>query len=236
MKKAFNPFVSVDKKIDRIVNPFWHHFKRYFPFFSSLILVILLIFFITTTFKDKSFFSTNILSGDINKIVNALTQIDKDCSILSIENESNPIDFLTVKAFVGSEIGSLNLGYPKNWNGPYLLDSPRFQGRLYNLVRNKYGAFVIPGDGSKLPNGLVIGKDLKLSYDSDIVTMLENGGQLNYKGIALGAKLEFKIGDLVRPGMKKEEIEKVNEVLKEFNAAMPFTQNLTVPYIAKHEI
>jgi hypothetical protein len=230
MKKSYNAFGSVDRKIDRIVNPFWKHFKKYFPLFSALLLIFLLTFFLIHTFKDKSFFATNVLAADISKIVNALNQIDKDCSILSIESEQNSIDFLTVKAFVGSEIGSLNLGYPKNWHGPYLLDNPRFQGKLYRLVKNRYGAFVVPGYGTKLPNGLIIGKDFVFSYDSDVVNMLEKGGQLNYKGTALGAKLEFKIGDLVRPGMQRKEMEQINDVLKEFNAAMPFTQNKTVPY------
>ena len=71
--------------------------------------------------------------------------------------------FLTnpVKSFEGSEVGSLNLAYPKKWQGPYLGDNPTFQGKAYQIIRTKNGYFVTPGDGIMLPNGLVIGRDFK---------------------------------------------------------------------------
>lgn len=230
MRKSINIFNKMDRSVDHVVNPFWKHFKKYFPFVSAFFLIIILVFFFTRVFRDKPYFATTVLNNEVSKIADALNKVDYDCSILSIENEKNPVDFLTVKTFVGSEIGSLNVAYPKNWKGPYLLDNPRFEGKLYQIIKTKQGAFVIPGDGVKLPNGQVVNKSFRINYDSDVSKMLDQGGQLNYQGTSLGKKLEFKIGDLGKTEVKKSEIEQINKALEEFNEAMPFACNQTAPF------
>ena len=60
--------------------------------------------------------------------------------------------------------------------------------------------------------------------------MMAKGGVLNYRDKPLAAKLEFVIGDWQRQELDLKEIEEINAVLEEFNAAMPFTHNQTVPY------
>ncbi len=137
---------------------------------------------------------------------------------------------MTVEEFSGSEVGSLNLAYPKNWRGPYLRENPVFQGKLYDIVKTKEGVFVIPGKGAKLPNNLVLGKDFKITFQSSIVQMIKEGGELNYNGQPLAMQLKFKIGDWGKEKMTAEEIEEIKSILEEFNRAMPFTQNRTVPY------
>ncbi len=223
-------FTNIDQKVDRKVKPFWGIFKKYFPIFSATLLSLLLIFFILRVFHNKPYFASAIISSDLRKIVSALEKIDKDCSILSMDNVQNNVDFLNVKSFTGSEIGSLNLAYPKNWRGPYLYDNPTFKGKSYRIVKAKDGVFVIPGDGVKLPNGLIVGKDFKITPDSLISKMIESRGKLNYKGSSLAVQLKFEIGDWSQIELKEKEIEEISSVLKEFNEAMPFAHNQTAPY------
>ncbi len=230
MRKIEDIMIGIDRKIDQKVKPLAGFFQKYFPVFSITLLTLLLLAFVARVFHNKPYFTAILIKTDIKQIVCALNRIDHDCSILKIENKNNYVDFLNVEKFTGSEVGPLNLAYPKNWRGPYISDNPTMQGKPYRIVKTKNGVFVVPGDFVKLPNGLRVGKDFKIDYNSDVAKMIGNGGQLNYKGRVLGAKLEFKIGDWPKPVMKKEEIAEINSVLEEFNAAMPFTQNQTAPY------
>ncbi|MBD3231276.1 hypothetical protein GF322_01305 [Candidatus Dependentiae bacterium] len=230
MKKIDDIIINFDRKVDQKIKPVAGAFQKYFPIFSISLFALLILLFVVKIFHNKPYFAAAIITTDIKKIVNALNNIDDDCSILKIKDKNNFIDFLNITKFTGSEVGPLNLAYPKNWRGPYLYDNPTMQGKLYRIVRTKEGIFIVPGDFVKLPNGLHVGKDFKIDYNSSILKMIDKGGALNYKGRPLAAKLKFKIGDWQKPKIKKEEIAEINSVLEEFNAAMPFTHNQTVPY------
>ena len=226
MRKIDETIVELDQKSEKL-NPVWEHVKKYFPIFSTTLLTLLVLFFILRVFHNKPYFTAAIIQDNIRSIVGSLRKIDDDCNILSIENEKNYVDFLTVEKFTSSEVGPLNLAYPKNWQGPYLKNNPTLQEKLYEIVKTKDGIFVIPGNGVKLPNGLTVGKDFKIMYQSDISKMLKMGGKLNYNGKPLATKLEFKIGDWGNQKEKQKRTREISSIDEEFNEAMPFTQNET---------
>jgi hypothetical protein len=225
MKDIKNIVENLDKKVDKVSKKKKRLFRRYFPIFSGITLVLLTIFFVYRTYKTQPAFETSVITEDISIIVTALNRIDETCNILSIKNNKNSVDFLNVVKFVGSEVGCLNLAYPENWEGPYVLDNPTIRGKVYEIVKTKQGYFVIPGYGVELPNDLTVGKDFDIDLEADIEEMLQSGGPLNYKDFVLGAKLEFEIGDWGKKVSVNEKIETINSVLEEFNEAMPFTQN-----------
>lgn len=225
MKNIKEVVKKLDKKMDKISNNKKKMFKKYFPIFSGAILFLLTVFFLYRTYKTQPVFETSVITEDISIIINALNRIDKTCNILSIKNKQNSVDFLNVVKFVGSEVGCLNLAYPENWEGPYALDNPTVQGKLYEIIKTREGYFVVPGQGVELPNDLVIGKDFEISLESDIEKMLQPGGPLTYKDFTLGAKLEFKIGDWGKNASVNKKIETINSETEEFNEAEPFTQN-----------
>ncbi len=203
--------------------------KNYFPYFSVSLLSLLVVLFFWTTYNDKPKFITSVITMDIKNIVDSLNKIDKECNILSIENECNYVDFLNVEKFSGSEVGCLNLAFPKNWAGPYLSLNPTLQGKLYEIIKRKDGNYVLPGRGVKLPNNLIVGKDFDY-YSADLASidkMLADGGQLNYKGTPLGAKLTFEVGDWGREELRSKTTYDINQMLLEFNKAIPFTYNQT---------
>jgi len=201
--------------------------KNYFPYFSIPLLSLLVILFFWTTYNDKPRFITSVITIDIKNIVDSLNKIDKECNILSIENNRNYVDFLNVEKFLGSEVGCLNLAFPKNWKGAYLSLNPTLQGKLYEIIKRKDGNYVLPGRGVKLPNNLIVGKDFDYDESVSIDQMLLDGGKLNYKGTPLGAKLTFEVGDWGREELREKTTYDINQMLLEFNKAIPFTYNQT---------
>ncbi|MCK5632726.1 hypothetical protein KAH94_03190, partial [bacterium] len=101
----------------------------------------------------------------------------------------NPINFLNIEKFVGSEVGSMNLAYPKQWEGPYLNDNPTIQEKEYMVVRTKKGYFITPGQGVRLGNGKVIGKDIIIDENSEIFSMMQDETTLQFEGKSLAAPL-----------------------------------------------
>lgn len=225
MKNLQGIIKDLDKKTDNIGKKTKRRFKKFFPILSITLLFLLVIFFLFRVYKNKPYFVSSLISDDIVMIVDSLNRIDKECSILSINHERNYIDFLNIVKFTGSEVGCLNLAYPDKWQGPYIEDNPTMRGKLYEIVKTKEGIFVVPGLGVKLPNGLRVGKDFEIKFDSLMSEMIKVNGPLNYKGQVFAVKLEFEIGDWSTEELTKKQIESFNDVIKEFNAAMPFTKN-----------
>ncbi len=98
-------------------------------------------------------------------------QINHDCRITVFSHAKNSINFLNVKNFAGSEVGSLNLEKPNNWQGPYINFNPMHQGKFYQVVSLKTGYYIVPGDGVILPDGRVIGKEIIFSPDFNIKSL-----------------------------------------------------------------
>lgn len=125
--------------------------------------------------------------GDLAEI---FQRIDKECQIIGFEQEKNVIDFLTVKAFVGSEVGAMNLAYPSGWQGPYLKDNPTVQEKPYVVLVGKKGWYIAPGDGVVLANGKVLGKDILITAQSDIDALVNDSEGLQYNGQTMVRKFK----------------------------------------------
>jgi len=132
-----------------------------------------------------------LIAQEVAQLKTIFEKIDASCGILGFDNEKNSIDFLTVISFVSSEIGSMNLKHPKGWQGPYLQDNPTIQGKYYQIVQTRTGYYIAPGDGVKLSNGKIIGKDIILNKDTDFLKLLSKNGDLRIRGKALAAKIEL---------------------------------------------
>ncbi len=224
MKKFDTILEHFDKRIETYISPTWSFIQKHFTAFSGVILLTLLTIFLMRVFSDRSQVLVDVIRDDLKRIESALENIDKNCNILDILSDQAQLDFFTVEKFIGSTIGGLNLAFPKKWKGPYMAQNPTIQQKFYQIVHAKDGYFVIPGEGVRLPNRLLVGQDLKINEKVLVEPMLAKGGRLNYKGQQLGLRVKFRIGDWDAPSLSPTTVEKVNEVLQEFNEAMPFAQ------------
>ncbi len=226
MKKIDDFMYKVDEKVDKIFQPFFKVTRKYFVLISSSFLVLLLGVFLFKIYYNKPRFVASLVEQDIKQIHKVLHRIDKDCNILGFKGQRVVIDFLTVKKFIGSVIGGINLAYPDKWDGPYMKTNPTMHQHFYEIARTQSGYYIVPGEGVRLPNGYVVGRDFELGYVADIEDMMKPGGVLYYKGKKFAYRFRFKVGDWDPVfGAREEVIEEINEVLKEFNAAMPFSKN-----------
>jgi hypothetical protein len=222
---------SIDCVIEQRISPLWKFIQKYFVVFSSTLLAFLLLVFFLKIYQDTSSVRVSVMREDLEILQQLLNRIDKECNILSIRSNGADLDFLTVEKFVGSTVGCLNLAYPKNWRGPYVQQDPTMDGKFYEIIHARDGYFIVPGRGVRLPNGLVMGKDVKFSDGARVGDLTKAGGALNYNGRVLGIKLNFKIGDWdSRPPkidttkVPAEKFEKTSKIIQEFQEALPYTQ------------
>ncbi len=137
--------------------------------FSALSVISLVVFW---QHANKS--TDMIIHQDVINLQKVFQKIHQDCKIISFDHEKNYIDFLTVKEFVGDQVGSMNLAVPKLWKGPYLSENPKIQDHAYVVLKNKQGYFIVPDDGVVLHTGKIIGKDIVLNATTDMQKMMEN--------------------------------------------------------------
>ncbi len=125
-----------------------------------------------------------VLHHDIEMLSKIFAKMHKDCYILDFKHTKNHIDFLNVIHFVGSEVGSARLAFAKNWQDPYLKNNPQFHEKLYAILKNKHGFFIIPADGVVLSNGKEIGKDIILNEHTDMRRIMRSSdGLLSSSGV-----------------------------------------------------
>lgn len=146
------------------------------------------IMFISTRMTSRQFLADQI-AQDIKKLAEIFVAINTSCTILNFDAQQTPINFLNIKkdGFVGSQVGSMDLQYPQKWQGPYLVQHPQVQNIEYMVVKTKQGYFVTPGNGVRLPNGKIIGKDIILDMNADIDTFSHDDHLLAFKGNPLAA-------------------------------------------------
>jgi hypothetical protein len=230
MKKIDKFLDSVDESIEKKISPVWLVIQKYFVFFSTSLLVLLLMIFFLKIYQDTSGVRSAVISEDLDRLEQILNRIDKECNILSIRTQGADLNFFTVEKFAGSNVGCLNLAYPKNWRGPYLRQDPTIDGRFYEIVRANDGYFIVPGQGVKLPNDMIMGKDIVINNHTRVYDLLKPGGKLNFKGQALATQLKFKIGDWdykkpkAMPIKTIDTFEGTGATIKEFSEALPYTQ------------
>lgn len=134
-------------------------------------------------------YTSELIVADIAKLVAVFQKIDAQCSILGFDAQHNPINFLNVMTFAGSEVGPMNLVHPEKWQGPYLPDHPSLQSIEYMVVKTDKGYFITPGIGVRLPNGKVMGTDIVLDAHSDIPALMKADGGLRLKEYTFAAPL-----------------------------------------------
>ncbi|HBL98561.1 TPA: hypothetical protein DDZ86_02865 [Candidatus Dependentiae bacterium] len=140
--------------------------------------------------RDSKLFTNQVLADQIELLADIFKKIDAKCKIIDFEHEKNFVDFLTVKSFVGSEVGSMNLTYPQEWEGPYMNDNVTVQEKLYVIVESNQGYYVAPGDGVKLANGKIIGKDIILDKHTDFEKLTKDLESLSYNDRPLARRIK----------------------------------------------
>ncbi|MBU1008305.1 hypothetical protein KKA53_04495 [Candidatus Dependentiae bacterium] len=223
MNKIEKMFSVLDRKVDQNLGFLKGFFKKYFAVMSTILMGAFVLVFVLRVVYSRPHLIATIIEDDIKMIVLALEKIDARCSILSIDDEKNGVDFLNIKSFAGSMVGPLNLAYPNKWEGPYLSVNPTIQEKHYEIVKAGDGIFVVPGTGVQLPNGKIVGRDFKIDRTIIVARLLEEGGVLAYGDSRFASRLTFKIGDWEPWHFKQETVKSLDRMLREFQEAMPYT-------------
>lgn len=156
------------------------------------ILAVLTLIFVGNLWYTHKKSNADLIAQEVDHLASIFQKIDQSCTITGTDHPIIPINFLNVGSFSGSEVGSMNLKYPNNWRGPYVKENPTIQSIEYQLVRTKDGYFVTPGNGVKLPNGKIVGKDIVLHEDTDIESLMHDDNALSYKGKVFAAHVALQ--------------------------------------------
>lgn len=176
-----------------MVKRVWH--EGLMPVHWSVVLTVVLFVLLigTAVWRFKSSPESRVETYIVQDVANLsviLKKIDEECSIIGVKHQQNYIDFLNVISFAGSEVGPLNLAHPDKWKGPYVKDNPTVQGHLYQIVRAQEGYFIAPGNGVKLSNGKVIGKDIVFDENTSLRNLTCSSQALTFQGKPLVVPLE----------------------------------------------
>lgn len=182
------------------------HTKKYGMLLAVIAIIIggLSIGLFDTFFRSK-IDEGMIIAHDIAHLQEIFSKIHKDCVIIDFDAQKNPINFLNVKAFSGSEVGPMNVTYPEKWQGPYMEDNPTMHGIAYQVVSTTNGYFITPGDGIKLPNNKTIGTDIVLDSKANVAAMMADEKALLYKDQPLAARLNLGTSPKVQFFLDDEE-------------------------------
>jgi hypothetical protein len=164
-------------------------------FYFSLAVIAGIIIFIGITFFDTWYRAKDdaglMMAAEIIQLRDIFHRIHRTCTIIDFDAQKNPITFLNVATFSGSEVGPINLVHPDKWEGPYLQANPTIYHIAYQVVSTKKGYYVTPGDGVKLPNNKIVGTDIILDQKADIDAMMVNEQELMYNDKPLAARLDL---------------------------------------------
>jgi hypothetical protein len=180
-----------------------HRRRKYFwpiiigsLFISFFLLVSFYYMYLLRSIDDTT------ISADITKLEKIFDRIHETCVIRKFDREKNSINFLNTKSFAGTKVGSMTLEFPEKWEGPYLVKEPVIQNKPYQIALTKNGYYIMPGDGVKLPNGKVIGKDIIINAQTDIEALIKNPDGLlgkNNQPLAAAVKTVREPFDLLVP-------------------------------------
>ena len=149
--------------------------KNLWPYVTSFFFLSLIGASVYWWMYQNRVYPDHLIAETVNDLACIFNTIDATAGIASFEHAHNHIDFLTVKSFIGSEVGPMNLKQPKKWAGPYLADNPTFQEKLYQVVKAQDGCWILPGQGVKLTNGKVIGTDIIITESTNVQKLINAG-------------------------------------------------------------
>lgn len=169
--------------------------QRYFtvwPIFTGFFFIVLFILSGALIMYQSRTYMDPLIANDVAYLKEIFQRIDATAGIRDFEYDKNPINFLNVGHFAGSEVGPMNLRYPEKWQGPYVQDNPTMQEKEYQIVHTPAGYFIAPGDGAYLSDGSIIGADIILNKNTDFLTLLAPGGALrSADGSLLAVQLQL---------------------------------------------
>jgi hypothetical protein len=157
----------------------------------TIIGIIVVTAFVALSMKDTVYRWYQVTAQDITQDLQTLqvvfNKINSSCVITGFDNEKNQINFLTVAAFAGSQVGSMNVENPAGWQGPYMQENLTAQGKEYQIVHAKDGYFILPGDGVVLPTHKIMGQDVTVSGRVAVQPLLAT--EFTYKGKPLAVQV-----------------------------------------------
>ncbi len=159
--------------------------------FTGAVIGGFLILSFVNFFYRSDIVTGTVITQEVKRLAQIFQTIHKQCTILGFDNQQNNINFLNVEKFTGSEVGPMNLARPEKWEGPYVCENPTIQSKEFMVVRTSDGYFITPGNGVRLPNGKVIGKDILLTKDADIEALMKDKNALYFKDRSLAQKLNL---------------------------------------------
>lgn len=175
---------------------------RLWPYIIGLIFLFLFGLSAYWIMFNARAYTDRLIAHDVLYLQHIFQEIDQTCGIRDFEHDKNVINFLNTNTFIGSQVGPMNLRYPKKWQGPYVKDNPSIQDKDYQIVQATKGYFIAPGDGVHLSNGKIIGTDIVLDEHTNFDLLLEKGGLLRSReNFALAVPLEL--------GVKKDSVKKM---------------------------
>lgn len=117
--------------------------KKLRRYFLPVSIAFVAILFIGISFFDTLYRAKDdagmMIATEVIRLRDILHRIHKTCEIIDFDAQKNPINFLNVARFTGSEVGPMNLVHPDKWEGPYLQDNPTLYTIPYQVVSNKEG-------------------------------------------------------------------------------------------------
>ncbi len=171
-----------------------HNKKRKNTYWYAAVVGLCFVAFFT--FVSVKFLSQARLANDeliaehIVQLDDIFKRINETCTIIGFRHKKDYIDFLNVKSFAGSVVGSMNLAEPAKWQGPYVHESLTIGGKEYQIVATKKGFYIVPGDGVRLANGKILGKTLHINYRTDIEALMRDPKALLSDDKPLAAHIE----------------------------------------------
>lgn len=152
---------------------------------SSCVLALLIVGAFIFFIRDVRIAQDKTIVEHLDQLTLIFKRIHETAHIVDFEHEQNYIDFLNVKCFSGSSVGSMHLMYPEKWEGPYVESNLEIQGKPYLLLKTRKGYWITPGIGVRLSSGKIIGKDIKINYDTDFEALTAPGQVLSFKNHSL---------------------------------------------------
>lgn len=209
---------------DLELTPQKNYKKNFFPIVIGIVFVLVFtIISVRFIFQAKKA-NDELIASHIAKLDNIFKRINETCQISSFMHEKDHIDFLTVKNFTGSTIGSMHLVKPENWEGPYLDNNLVIEGKEYQIVHTKHGYFILPGDGVDLANGTIIGKSFSVTQDTDIEALMKDSRFLLSGNNVLAAHIQ--VDNILRKPNDEtiaEHIRMLSEIFRRINKTCQIT-------------
>lgn len=151
---------------------------NYFVIYSIVVLLVLLGITLWTYLYYAGTFRDKLIAKDIAQLDAIFEKINDTAQITAFEHSKNNIDFLNIEKFSGSTVGPMKLQFPDRWQGPYVSKSMTMQEKYYQIIKTKDGYYILPGDGAKLSNGKVIGKDVIINEQTNMQPLLADKNYL----------------------------------------------------------